>query len=103
MLLLEMAGRRKNMNPFTDDVGQIYFPSWAYDRIHAGKDIEIKDADDEERRMVRKIIVVALWCIHMKLSDRPSMSKVVEMLEGDCELQMPAKPFVAPREITEDQ
>ncbi|GFP91305.1 probable receptor-like protein kinase at1g67000 [Phtheirospermum japonicum] len=103
MLLLEMAGRRKNMNPFSDDVGQIYFPSWAYDRIHAGKDIEIKDADDEERRMVRKIIVVALWCIQMKPSDRPSMSKVVEMLEGDCELQMPPKPFVAPREITEDQ
>ncbi|KAL3652433.1 hypothetical protein CASFOL_002114 [Castilleja foliolosa] len=103
MLLLEMAGRRKNMNPFADDMSQIFFPLWAYDQIHSGKEIEIKDADDEERKMVRKIIVVALWCIQMKPADRPSMNKVVEMLEGDCELQMPPKPFVAPREITEDR
>ncbi|KAL6581449.1 hypothetical protein OROMI_007372 [Orobanche minor] len=102
MLLLELAGRRKNLNPFEEDVGQIYFPAWVYDRIYTGKDLEIKDVTDEEREMVKKIIVVALWCIQMKPSDRPSMNKVVQMLEGDCELQMPPKPFIAPREITED-
>ncbi|KAK6121828.1 hypothetical protein DH2020_044441 [Rehmannia glutinosa] len=103
MMLLELVGRRKNMNPFADDESQIYFPSWVYDQYYAGKEIEIKDAtEEEEKKMVKKIIVVALWCIQMKPSDRPSMNKVVEMLEGDVELQMPPKPFVAPREITED-
>ncbi|KAL7147354.1 hypothetical protein ABFS83_06G102200 [Erythranthe nasuta] len=102
MLLMEMAARRKNMNPFADDVSQIYFPSWVYEQFFVGKEIEIKDATEEERKMVKKIIVVALWCIQMKPSDRPSMNKVVEMLESDSRLELPPKPFLAPREIAED-
>ncbi|KAL3820064.1 hypothetical protein ACJIZ3_005969 [Penstemon smallii] len=102
MLLMEMAGRRKNMNPFAEDESQIYFPLWVYDQIYAGNEIEIVDANDEERKIVKKIVIVALWCIQMKPSDRPSMNKVVEMLEGELELQMPPKPFLAPREIAED-
>ncbi|CAA0830872.1 receptor serine/threonine kinase- putative [Striga hermonthica] len=102
MLLLELAGRRKNMNPVVDDLSQMYFPSWVYEQIHAGKEIEIRDATDEEKKLVRRIIVVALWCIQMKPSDRPPMNKVVEMLEGDRQVGMPPKPFVAPREITEE-
>ncbi|KAL3819950.1 hypothetical protein ACJIZ3_005855 [Penstemon smallii] len=102
MLLMEMAGRRKNMNPFAEDESQIYFPLWVYDQICAGNEIEIMDANDEERKIIKKIVIVALWCIQMKPSDRPSMNKVVEMLEGDSELQMPPKPFLAPREIAED-
>jgi len=31
ILLLEMAGRRKNLNAYTDHLSQIYFPTWAYD------------------------------------------------------------------------
>ena len=41
----------------------------------------------------------------MKPSDRPSMNKVVEMLEGEVEcLQMPSKPFLSssPMRPTED-
>ncbi|KAL2556213.1 receptor serine/threonine kinase [Forsythia ovata] len=29
-LLMEMAGRRKTLNPFADSLSQIYFPSWIY-------------------------------------------------------------------------
>ncbi|KAK4480475.1 hypothetical protein RD792_013549 [Penstemon davidsonii] len=96
------VGRRKNMNPFDDDVSQIYFPLWIYDNLHEENEIEIKDATEEEKKMVKKIIIVALWCIQMRPFDRPSMNKVVEMLEGDFELEMPPKPSVAPREIEED-
>ncbi|KAL3819946.1 hypothetical protein ACJIZ3_005851 [Penstemon smallii] len=102
MLLMEMAGRRKNMNPFAEDESQIYFPLWVYDQLYAGNEIAIVDANEEERKIVKKIVIVALWCIQMKPSDRPSMNKVVDMLEGDFELQMPPKPFLAPREIAED-
>lgn len=101
MLLMEMASRRKNMNPFAEDMSQIYFPSWIYDQIYAGKIIEIKDATEEERRMVKKIMLVALWCIQMKPSDRPSMNKVVEMLENDAEPKMPPRPFLAMRKDDE--
>ncbi|XP_016445100.1 rust resistance kinase Lr10-like isoform X2 [Nicotiana tabacum] len=100
MLLMEMAGRRKNMSPFADHLSQIYFPTWVYDQFDLGNDIEIQDATDEERSMVKKMMIVALWCIQMKPADRPAMNKVVEMLEGDDELlQEPPRPFIAPREI----
>ena len=97
MLLLEMASRRKNMNAFANHSSQIYFPTWVYDQFSKGKDIEIEDATEEEKKIAKKMIIVALWCIQMKPSDRPSMNKVVEMLEGEveCLQQMPSKPFLS--------
>ncbi|KAL1565515.1 rust resistance kinase Lr10-like [Salvia divinorum] len=102
MLLMEMAGRRKNVNPFAEEEGQIYFPSWVYEQLSSGKEVEVKDATEEERKMVKRMVIVALWCIQMKPSDRPPMNKLVEMLETDAELQLPPKPFTAPREIADD-
>jgi hypothetical protein len=51
-------------------------------------------------KIVRKMIMVALWCIQLKPNDRPSMSKVVEMLEGDIEsIEMPPEPTIYSDEI----
>ncbi|KAI8551197.1 hypothetical protein RHMOL_Rhmol06G0166500 [Rhododendron molle] len=105
MLLMEMAGRRRNLNAFADHASQIYFPSWIYDQFKEGKEIEMGEVVEEEKEMVRKMVITALWCIQMRPNDRPSMNKVVEMLEGNVEsLEMPAKPFLTPQEIpVEDQ
>ena len=53
--------------------------------------------------------MIGLWCIQVKPADRPSMTKVLEMLEGSIDdLQMPPKPFfsssrhVSGREIESD-
>ncbi|XP_028052766.1 rust resistance kinase Lr10-like [Camellia sinensis] len=98
MLLMEMAGRRRNLNVFADHTSQIYFPSWVYDQSREGTEIEMGQITEEERAMVKKMIIVALWCIQMNPSDRPSMNKVVEMLEGNVELlQMPPKPSLCPQ------
>ncbi|PPD85822.1 hypothetical protein GOBAR_DD17259 [Gossypium barbadense] len=65
MLLMEMVGRRKNVNAFADHTSQIYFPSWIYDRLNQGEDIELGDVSDDEK-----------------------------MLESDVELpELPPKPF----------
>ncbi|KAI3886848.1 hypothetical protein MKW98_017200 [Papaver atlanticum] len=94
MLLMEMAGRRKNLNTSADEPSQIYFPSWIYRHLIQGNDIQMEDATQKENEMVKKIIIVALWCIQLKPVDRPSMTKVVEMLESELELpQIPDKPF----------
>ncbi|XP_059449958.1 rust resistance kinase Lr10-like [Corylus avellana] len=101
MLLMEMAGRRKNLNAFAEHSSQIYFPTWVYDQLHDGNDIEMENATEEEKKISKKMIIVALWCIQMKPSDRPSMNKVVHMLEGEVEcLQMPSKPFLSSLEST---
>ena len=46
MLLMEMAGKRRNLNVFAEHSSQIYFPTWVYDQLSEGKDIEIEDATD---------------------------------------------------------
>jgi hypothetical protein len=46
------------------------------------------------------MIIVALWCIQMKPSDHPSMSKAVQMLKGKVDyLQMPTKPSLSSLDI----
>jgi serine/threonine protein kinase len=104
MLLMDMVGRRKNLNALANHSSQIYFPSWVYEQVSAGNDIEVQENTTEyEKKTTKKMIIVALWCIQLKPSDRPSMHKVVEMLESDVEsLQMPPKPFLTLQHIPED-
>ncbi|XP_034219215.1 rust resistance kinase Lr10-like [Prunus dulcis] len=100
MLLLEMAGRRKNLNAQAEHSSQIYFPSWIYDQLEKGLSVEIEDGSEYDKKIAKKMVMVALCCIQLTPIDRPSMSKVVEMLEGDVELlQMPPKPFFCPQEM----
>ncbi|XP_062176987.1 rust resistance kinase Lr10-like isoform X2 [Alnus glutinosa] len=96
MLLMEMTSKRKNVSAFVEHSSQIYFPTWVYDQLQDGNDIKMEDATKEEKKMIKKMIIVALWCIQMKPSDRPSMSNVLEMLEGEVEcLQMPPMPTMS--------
>ncbi|KAJ8747902.1 hypothetical protein K2173_012792 [Erythroxylum novogranatense] len=83
MLLMEMAGKRRNFTTVADHSSQTHFPLWAYDQIHHGREIEIIDAAEEAKNVVYKMVVVALWCIQMNSNNRPPMNKVVEMLEGE--------------------
>ncbi|XP_061999972.1 rust resistance kinase Lr10-like [Rosa rugosa] len=101
MLLMEMASKRKNVNALVENSSQIYFPSWVHDQYNEGKDFEIGDATTEEKQIIKKMIITALWCIQMKPSDRPSMKRAIAMLEGDVEcLQMPPKPSLCPEPMT---
>lgn len=44
--------------------------------------------------LATKMTLVGLWCIQSNQSDRPSMEKVVDMLEGShAVIQLPPKPF----------
>ncbi|XP_073103642.1 uncharacterized protein [Elaeis guineensis] len=92
MLLLEMAGGRRNVDRRVENSSQVYYPSWIYDQLAPEKELEINNSieiGDAER----KLCMVGLWCIQMKSSSRPSMSKVIEMLEGDVDsLQIPPRP-----------
>ncbi|XP_022875014.1 rust resistance kinase Lr10-like [Olea europaea var. sylvestris] len=100
MLLMEMASKRRNLNPAAENISQIYFPCWIHDTFSKGMEIDLGDASLDERIMVKKMTIVALWCIQMKPDDRPSMNKVIEMLEGDVELlQLPPKPFLSPEDM----
>ncbi|XP_054808560.1 rust resistance kinase Lr10-like isoform X2 [Prosopis cineraria] len=103
MLLMEIAGRRKNLNVLADRSSQFYFSFWVYDQINEGNDVNIADATEEEMTLARKMMIVGLWCIQTKPGDRPSMNKVVEMLEGDeQDLVLPQKPYFYPQDLPID-
>ena len=58
------------------------------------------DVTEEEKKVAKKMFIIALWCIQLRPCDRPSMNKVVEMLEGEVEsLKMTPKPSLYPHEI----
>ncbi|KAF7034795.1 hypothetical protein CFC21_045763 [Triticum aestivum] len=93
MLLLEMAGGRRNADPDAPNSSQAYYPSWVYDRLTEQEAGEISIVDDMHE-LEKKLCIIGLWCIQMKSHDRPTMSEVIEMLEGGANsLQMPSRPF----------
>lgn len=100
MLLMEMASKKRNLNPHADRSSQIFFPIWIYDQLIEEKEIEMDEITYEENNNVKKMFITALWCIQLKPCDRPSMNKVIEMLEGDIEnVEMPPKPLLYPNEM----
>ncbi|KAK3404149.1 hypothetical protein EUGRSUZ_K00494 [Eucalyptus grandis] len=83
-LVMEMARERKNF----------------HDQLSEGLDIPMEEASEENRRIIKKVMIVALWCIQLNPSKCPSMHKLLEMPEGKVDdLQIPPKPLFYPTEI----
>ncbi|XP_062110048.1 LEAF RUST 10 DISEASE-RESISTANCE LOCUS RECEPTOR-LIKE PROTEIN KINASE-like 2.1 isoform X2 [Humulus lupulus] len=82
MMVLEMVGGRKNVNIRVDNSSELYFPQWIYERLEL-KELGLKRIISEEDNVKsRKMIMTSLWCIQTDPSSRPTMSRVIEMLEG---------------------
>lgn len=91
MVLLEIIGGRKNFDPSLSPE-KSHFPAYAFKMLEEGKLSEILDSSlkhDPNEESVRTAIKVALWCIQDDMSIRPSMTKVVQMLEGISPVPMP--------------
>eukprot|EP01018_Ginkgo_biloba_P026590 Gb_23441 [translate_table: standard] len=104
MLLLEMVGGRKNMDVGVSRSSQFYFPEWAFKQAEKGEfgnltmrskvggiNMELLEAEDEI--IVKKLTLIGLTCIHYDSSHRPSMVKVIQMLEGSVQVTTPSFPF----------
>ncbi|RCV26541.1 hypothetical protein SETIT_5G254100v2 [Setaria italica] len=91
MMVLEMVGARdRNISANTESSSQ-YFPQWLYEHLDEYC-ISGSEINGETTELVRKMIVVGLWCIQVIPTDRPTMTRVVEMLEGSTSsLELPPK------------
>lgn len=72
MVLLEIISGRKNYAFKMMEEGKV--------EIHLDKKMKVDENDERVKVATR----VALWCIQDDMSLRPSMTKVVQMLEGLC-------------------
>ncbi|XP_022846219.1 rust resistance kinase Lr10-like [Olea europaea var. sylvestris] len=96
-MVLEMVGETKNTDTNTDDSSEIYFPDWIYYHLAQNAQLDLNcNVNEDEHLMIRKMIIVGLWCIQNNPRMRPSMTRVLEMLEGNIEsLQIPPNLHIA--------
>jgi hypothetical protein len=104
MLLLEMVAGRSNAKAYAENKssGDIFFPLWVYDHmleddgggvLQGGGDAGGAGAAAGDE-IARKMALIGLWCIQTVPASRPSMSRVLEMLERSIhELAMPPRPY----------
>ncbi|XP_040380409.1 LEAF RUST 10 DISEASE-RESISTANCE LOCUS RECEPTOR-LIKE PROTEIN KINASE-like 2.1 [Oryza brachyantha] len=95
MVILEMVGARENINATSADVSSKYFPQWIYEHMeeYCASSSEIRP---DNSVLVRKMIIVGLWCIQLLPTNRPSMTRVVEMLQSSADdLQIPPQSFLS--------
>nr|WIL59902.1 nodulation protein [Melilotus officinalis] len=96
MMLLEMVGGRKNINANASHSSEIYFPHWVYKRFDLGTDLRPDEVIAIEDEIAKRMTIVGLWCIQSLPNDRPTMSRVIEMLEGNMNsLEIPPKPILS--------
>ncbi|XP_065858093.1 LEAF RUST 10 DISEASE-RESISTANCEUS RECEPTOR-LIKE PROTEIN KINASE-like 2.1 [Euphorbia lathyris] len=97
MMILEMfAGKSVVVSDGTRTNSDDYFPDFVYKYLER-EEIDENIGDEEEKIVKRRVNIVGLWCIQTNPTNRPSMTKVIEMLEGDIEsLQIPPQPRLIP-------
>ncbi|KAL2522186.1 Protein kinase superfamily protein [Forsythia ovata] len=86
MMILEMASGRKNSDMESDHSSELYFPHWIYKCLLTDQDIKLRCTvvDKAAEAIARKMILVGLWCIQTDPAKRPSIDRVLDMLQEAC-------------------
>ena len=96
VLLLELICCRKSFEMNAENENQMILTDWAYDclrdRTLSALVEDDEDALDDMMNM-EKYVMVAIWCIQEDPSLRPTMKKVLQMLEGSVDVPMPPNPY----------
>ncbi|XP_039026717.1 PR5-like receptor kinase [Hibiscus syriacus] len=94
MMVLEMVGAKENVHVGGSITSETNFPTWIYEHLHQ-EALNLEGITVEDEETTKKMIIVSLWCIQTNPSDRPSMTKVLEMLQGTLQsLPIPPRPFL---------
>lgn len=97
MMVLDISGARRSIDDddfagsgTSSSSSSKYFPQCLYEGLDQFCASACAVDDGEATELVRKMVVVGLWCVQISPSDRPSMTRVLEMLEKSTEeLQLP--------------
>lgn len=93
MVLLEMVGGRRNVQ-ITSNSSQVYFPEWLHDHLSNGGTLETFEVTNTTEEVATKMALIGLWCIQMMPESRPSITKVIDMLERNvAEIEIPPMQF----------
>ncbi|XP_039019191.1 LEAF RUST 10 DISEASE-RESISTANCE LOCUS RECEPTOR-LIKE PROTEIN KINASE-like 2.2 [Hibiscus syriacus] len=95
MIMLEMACGRRHGDVDAINSSKVHFPTWVYE-LNARGDLELENLTESDAIISRKLFIIGLWCTQTRPSERPSMTRVLEMLQTNLDdLEMPPKPILA--------
>ncbi|KAH9722833.1 LEAF RUST 10 DISEASE-RESISTANCE LOCUS RECEPTOR-LIKE PROTEIN KINASE-like 2.1 [Citrus sinensis] len=97
MMIMELVGCKNNLDSGVDNSSEVYFPHWIYRHVEQDREFKLPGVVTRKgNEIAKKMIIVGLWCIQARPSDRPPMNEVIEMLQGSTEaLQIPPTPFLS--------
>ncbi|GKA85440.1 G-type lectin S-receptor-like serine/threonine-protein kinase LECRK3 [Tanacetum coccineum] len=98
VLLLEIISCRKSLHFESGNQDKAILTDWAWDCYQDGKldafvENDLEALDDYKR--LKAFVMAAIWCVQETPSLRPTMRKVIQMLEGSVEVTEPPCPFPA--------
>ncbi|KAL9438207.1 hypothetical protein AB3S75_023972 [Citrus x aurantiifolia] len=95
MMIMELVGCKHNLDSGVDNSSEVYFPHWIYRHVEQDREFKLPDVVTRKgNEIAKKMIIVGLWCIPARPSNRPPMNEVIEMLQGSTEaLQIPPNAF----------
>ncbi|XP_042514326.1 G-type lectin S-receptor-like serine/threonine-protein kinase LECRK2 [Macadamia integrifolia] len=97
VMLLEIICCRRSVDLEIGDDERSILTDWAYDCYRDGRLDALVENDMEainDIGRLERLLKVAIWCIQEEPSLRPTMKKVVQMLEGIVEVYVPPHPYL---------
>ena len=90
-VLLEIVCCRRNVElNLSED--EAILNEWAYACFEAGELQKLVGDQEVDKRKLERMVKIAIWCTQEEPSLRPSMKKVLLMLEGTVDIPVPPSP-----------
>ncbi|KAL1542098.1 G-type lectin S-receptor-like serine/threonine-protein kinase LECRK3 [Salvia divinorum] len=91
VMLLEIICCRKCVD-YSRSEDEAILEEWVYDCYATGKIGSVVGDEMVEERKVERMVKIGIWCVQYDPSLRPTMKKVLLMLEGTVEIPIPPNP-----------
>ncbi|KAK7279740.1 hypothetical protein RJT34_24797 [Clitoria ternatea] len=97
MVLLEIVSGKRNFE-VSEETSRKKFSIWAYEEFEKGNIMGVIDrrlvSQEMDLEQVKRVLLACFWCIQEQPFQRPTMSKVVQMLEGVTDIEKPPTPKI---------
>ncbi|KAK1416298.1 hypothetical protein QVD17_32087 [Tagetes erecta] len=93
IVLFNILCCRRNVDNSLPD-SEAIIEEWVFDCYEADELLKLVDYDEDvDTRKLEQMVKIGLWCIQEESSLRPSMKRVVLMLEGSVKIPVPPNPI----------
>nr|WIL59820.1 nodulation protein [Melilotus officinalis] len=95
ILLFEIVGRRRRFDSRYSE-SQKWFSKRTWELFENNELVvmlELCGIEEKDHEIAERMLKVAQWCVQYSPHDRPLMSTIVKMLEGEIEISPPPFPF----------